>query len=158
MRYCPNCKRINEAWPNRCRFCGHTWGVRFCRRGHPNPPNAVFCGECGSGDMTDTARGGGFINLIFNLCKGRRLFPVIRLIIALIIPFLALGVTAGNLETLLPFLVAIAILVGFPGFVGVLRFGLGLLPKWLTGGIRYYYRDRVRGYKNRADRRDNRGN
>jgi len=158
MRYCPNCRRINEGWPERCRYCGLTWGVRFCRRGHPNPASAVFCGECGSGDMTETAHGGRLINLLFRIFRGRRIFPVIRLIIALTLPFFALGVTASNLDALLPIMVAIAILIGFPGFVGLLRFGLGLLPRWLTGGIRHYYKDRIRGYMDRAHGRDNRGN
>jgi len=29
--------------------------VRLCPRGHENPPDAQFCGSCGSADLTETA-------------------------------------------------------------------------------------------------------
>lgn len=54
MRYCPYCRRINPGRPIICHFCGRTWYVRLCPRGHENPYNARFCGECGSLDLTDT--------------------------------------------------------------------------------------------------------
>jgi hypothetical protein len=38
-----------------CHYCGRTWHVRLCPRGHENPPDAQFCGICGSADLTDTA-------------------------------------------------------------------------------------------------------
>jgi len=151
MRYCPNCRRINEAWPERCRFCGLTWNVRICRRGHQNPPNAVFCGECGSGDLTDTARGGRIINGIFSLFRGGGRFPFLTLIVKLSIPILILCVIAQNLETFLPLLVALTLLIG------VLRYAVGLLPSWLTGRVRRYYRGRIKDHRDRAKRRDSRG-
>jgi len=55
MRYCPYCHRINPGHPMICHFCGHTWYIRLCPRGHENPYNATHCGECGSVDLTDTA-------------------------------------------------------------------------------------------------------
>ncbi len=151
MRYCPNCRRINEAWPERCRFCGLTWNVRICRRGHQNPANAVFCGECGSGDLTDTARGGRFVNGIFRLFQGGGPFPFLMLMVKLAIPILILCVIAQDLEAFLPLLVALVILIG------VLKYAVGLLPSWLTGKAGRYYRGRVKNYKDRAKRRDSRG-
>lgn len=151
MRYCPNCRRINEAWPERCRFCGLTWNVRICRRGHQNPANAVFCGECGSGDLTDTARGGRIVNSIFGLFEGRGPLPFLMLIVKLAIPILILCVIAQDLEAFLPLLVALVILIG------VLKYAVGLLPSWLTGRASRYYRGRVKNYKDRAKRRDSRG-
>jgi hypothetical protein len=38
-----------------CHYCGRTWHVRLCRSGHENPPDAQFCGTCGSADLTETA-------------------------------------------------------------------------------------------------------
>ena len=151
MRYCPNCRRINEAWPERCRFCGLTWNIRICRRGHQNPANTVFCGECGSGDLTDTARGGRIINLIFRLFQGGGPFPFLMLIVKLALPLLLLCVIAQDLEAFLPLLVALTILIG------VLKYAIGLLPSWMTGRVSRYYRGRVKDHKDRAKRRDSRG-
>ena len=55
MKYCPHCKRINPGRPVICHFCGRTWYVRLCPRGHENPAIAQYCGTCGSADLTETA-------------------------------------------------------------------------------------------------------
>jgi len=55
MRYCPYCQRFNSGRPQLCYYCGHTWHVRLCPRGHENPPDAQFCGTCGSADLTETS-------------------------------------------------------------------------------------------------------
>ena len=55
MRYCPHCRRLNSGRPQLCHYCGRTWHVRLCPRGHENPPDAQYCGTCGSADLTETA-------------------------------------------------------------------------------------------------------
>lgn len=55
MRYCPFCHRWNTGRPQFCNYCGRTWHVRLCPRGHDNPPDTHYCGTCGSADLTDTA-------------------------------------------------------------------------------------------------------
>jgi len=55
MRYCPHCHRLNSGRPQLCHYCGHTWYIRLCPRGHENPPDAQYCGTCGSADLTETA-------------------------------------------------------------------------------------------------------
>ena len=55
MRYCPHCRRLNSGFPLICRFCGCTWHIRLCPRGHVNPPGSLHCGECGSVDLSETA-------------------------------------------------------------------------------------------------------
>jgi len=55
MRYCPHCQRLNAGQPQLCNYCGRTWHVRLCPRGHENPPDAQFCGNCGSADLSETA-------------------------------------------------------------------------------------------------------
>jgi hypothetical protein len=55
MRYCPRCRRFNPGSPPICHFCGSTWYVRLCPRGHENPTSAQYCGTCGSTDLSETA-------------------------------------------------------------------------------------------------------
>lgn len=58
MRLCPHCKRLNPGRPDRCHYCGRTWHLRLCPWGHPNPCDAVFCGRCGSADLSRPAPSG----------------------------------------------------------------------------------------------------
>jgi hypothetical protein len=55
MRYCPFCQRINLGHPQHCNYCGRTWYVRLCPRGHENPTDSVFCSECGSPELSETS-------------------------------------------------------------------------------------------------------
>ena len=55
MRFCPHCRRLNPGRPMICHYCGRTWQVRLCPRGHENPPDSHFCGICGSADLSETA-------------------------------------------------------------------------------------------------------
>ncbi len=55
MRYCPYCQRFSVGQPQLCFYCGRSWYIRLCPRGHENPPDALFCGTCGSADLTDPA-------------------------------------------------------------------------------------------------------
>jgi len=55
MRFCPHCRRLNPGRPVICHYCGRTWQVRLCPRGHENPPDSQFCGICGSADLSETA-------------------------------------------------------------------------------------------------------
>lgn len=55
MRFCPHCRRLNPGRPMFCHYCGRTWYVRLCPRGHESDPDAQFCGICGSADLTETA-------------------------------------------------------------------------------------------------------
>ena len=55
MRYCPSCGRFNPGRPLICHYCGKSWYYRLCPKGHLNPPDAIFCGECGSSQLTDAS-------------------------------------------------------------------------------------------------------
>jgi len=55
MRYCPHCHRLNTGRPQICNYCSRTWHVRLCPARHENPPDAIFCGTCGSADLTETS-------------------------------------------------------------------------------------------------------
>lgn len=151
MRYCPNCRRINQAWPQRCRFCGMTWNVRICRRGHENPPGAVFCGECGSADLTETAAGGRFLNSVFLFVGGRGAFPLLMFTLKLALPIILLCLLLIDFESMLPSLVIIVLLVRLA------QFAVESLPHGLNRPFRSYYRRRHKDYKDRVERRDSRG-
>lgn len=148
MRYCPSCRRVNEGWPEYCRFCSATWGVRICKRGHVNPPNASFCGECKSAEMSEPARGGRVLNAIFRLPQRR---GWLVLILKMAIPIFLFFTIVNNLSLFLPLLVAIYILIS------MLKFLFGQLPGWLGGPIVRFYRSRTKDLKNRASRRESRG-
>lgn len=52
MRRCTYCFRFLPGRPTYCAFCGRSFDVRLCPRGHRNPRGATFCAECGSGELS----------------------------------------------------------------------------------------------------------
>jgi hypothetical protein len=56
MRYCLACRKFSGNGPL-CTQCGRSFGGRLCKskKRHLNPPDAQFCGECGTDDLTDAA-------------------------------------------------------------------------------------------------------
>lgn len=127
MRYCPYCKRFNEGNPPICHFCGRTWYVRLCQRGHENPYNAQYCGICGSADLTDTA-GSRPVMLV-----------VIKLIISATIGFLLLSLVAALFQ---PMSIQYFLLFAIASYI--LCFALMyLLPKSMTQFIKKIFRSMI---------------
>ncbi len=52
MRRCTSCFRFYPGNPIFCSYCGRSFDVRICSRGHRNPRGAQFCTECGSADLS----------------------------------------------------------------------------------------------------------
>jgi hypothetical protein len=52
MRYCNHCKKFTVGNPPYCNFCGRSYRVKLCPRGHKNPRAAQACSECGSKDLS----------------------------------------------------------------------------------------------------------
>ena len=55
MRYCLKCRHLSGNGPL-CTHCGRSFGGRLCnhKKGrHLNPPDANFCGQCGSTQLTE---------------------------------------------------------------------------------------------------------
>lgn len=123
MRFCPYCRRINEGWPEICRFCAHTWSVARCRSGHINPPGTVFRGECGSVELSSPSGSGGLLNKIFQFPKLLRKLLKFTLYLA---PMLILILVIANFERLLPVL---AVLLGL---LFILHIMAGLIPSWMV--------------------------
>src|SRR3954452_25361740 len=55
MKYCNFCKRLSAGEPLFCEHCQHTYNVRLCPHRHENPRSAVYCGTCGSNDLSAPA-------------------------------------------------------------------------------------------------------
>jgi RNA polymerase subunit RPABC4/transcription elongation factor Spt4 len=51
MRYCRNCRKFTAGKPAYCNFCGRSYSVKLCPRGHRNPRSADACAECGSREL-----------------------------------------------------------------------------------------------------------
>jgi len=120
MRYCPYCRRFNEGNPQICHFCGRTWYIKLCPRGHENPFNAQYCGTCGSADLSDTA---GSISVIL---------VVIKLIISATIGFFLLSLVAALFQpTSIRYFLSLAIVSYILYFV--LKY---LLPKSMAQFIK----------------------
>jgi len=52
MRYCTSCRKITTGNPSYCNYCGKSYNVKLCGRGHPNTPAADVCSTCGSRDLS----------------------------------------------------------------------------------------------------------
>jgi hypothetical protein len=55
MKRCTSCFRYATGRPNYCPYCGRTYNVRLCPRGHASPRNVQFCSQCGSDDLSTAA-------------------------------------------------------------------------------------------------------
>jgi hypothetical protein len=107
MRYCSFCGRLNPGRPLICHYCGRTWYIRLCPRGHENPPNAQFCGTCGSMDLSETAgpRPWGLYALKILI------FAILCLVIFSFGKFVLLSLKGGVLFTSTKYLFAIILLM-----------------------------------------------
>ena len=131
MKYCPYCRRFNPGRPKICHFCGRTWYVRLCPRGHENPLNAQYCGTCGSADLTDAA---GHRDWLLIILKGLTWYVaglLLLCILAGLLNFLR-GVEAYYFFSFV--IILCLLLIG-------LRFSLSFLPPPLNRAVH-----RVGGY------------
>lgn len=60
MNRCANCYRYSLGDPAFCPFCGRSFHVKLCPRGHTNPRQVTFCSQCGSSDLSTPAPPGSF--------------------------------------------------------------------------------------------------
>lgn len=102
MRYCPYCHHWNVGRLQLCNYCGRSWHVRLCPRGHANPYDAQYCGVCGSADLTDTA--------------GPRPLWIWLVRVGVVLVFVALLVLLGRgrphlTEPIISYMVAIGLLI-----------------------------------------------
>src|SRR5687768_16538400 len=62
MRRCTSCFRFQPGSPTYCAYCGRSFDVRICSRGHRNPRDVQFCSECGSGDLSTPSPRASFLH------------------------------------------------------------------------------------------------
>lgn len=62
MRRCTSCFRFHPGSPTFCSYCGRSFDVRICARGHHNPRGVQFCAECGSADLSTPAPPASFLH------------------------------------------------------------------------------------------------
>ena len=62
MRRCTACFRFQTGRPTYCSYCGRSFDVRICSRGHRNPRGAQFCAECGSADLSTPTPRASFLH------------------------------------------------------------------------------------------------
>jgi hypothetical protein len=52
MKICYGCGKVTTGKPSYCHYCGKTYDVRLCPRGHINPRSANVCSECGNKELS----------------------------------------------------------------------------------------------------------
>src|SRR5688572_5182923 len=92
MKHCNACQQFAVGRPTYCPFCGKTYDVRICARGHRNARSAEFCPECGSHDLSEPAPPDG------PSVRASRL--ALKAILAVALLALALSTVVGILSSL----------------------------------------------------------
>src|ERR1019366_9585818 len=109
MRRCTSCFRFHAGTPTFCSFCGRSFDVRICSRGHRNPRGVQFCAECGSADLSTPAPPASFLHHL----SGFVLYLFFALTIALVVLVVGLAVIQSiDWSALTPSLVALVLMVG----------------------------------------------
>ena len=110
MRRCTSCFRFHPGTPTFCSYCGRSFNIRICSRGHHNPRGVQFCSECGSADLSTPAPPASFLHHL----SGIVLYLFSGLTIALIVISAVLAVLYSiDWTALAPSLVALVLMVGF---------------------------------------------
>ena len=110
MRRCTSCFRFHPGTPTFCSYCGRSFDVRICSRGHRNPRGVQFCAECGSADLSTPAPPASFLHHL----SGFVLYLFSGLTIALIVIAVVLAVLYSiDWSALTPSLVALVLMLAF---------------------------------------------
>jgi hypothetical protein len=67
MRYCLSCRKITSGDPAYCNYCGKSYNVKLCGRGHTNIRTAEVCSTCGSRDLSVPQSRPSMKTLIFHV-------------------------------------------------------------------------------------------
>ena len=110
MKRCTACFRFHPGTPTFCSYCGRSFDVRICSRGHRNPRGVQFCAECGSADLSTPAPPASLLHHL----SGFVLYLFSALTIALVVLTAGLAVIHSiDWSALTPSLVALVLMVGF---------------------------------------------
>src|SRR5882762_1870220 len=110
MRRCTACFRFHPGTPTFCAYCGRSFDVRICSRGHRNPRGVQFCSECGSADLSTPAPPASFLHHL----SGFVLYALSALTIALIVvAVVAAMLYSIDWTTLAPSLIELVLMLAF---------------------------------------------
>lgn len=110
MRRCTNCFRFHPGTPTFCSYCGRSFHVRICPRGHLNHRDVQYCADCGSADLSTPAPPASFLHHLSGL--------VLALFVGLTVALLVVAAVIAILERIDwsvlagPF-VALVLMLGF---------------------------------------------
>src|SRR5712691_8464798 len=110
MRRCTACFRFHPGHPTFCSYCGRSFGVRICSRGHHNPRGVAFCSECGSTDLSTPAPPASLLHRLSGLAL--YLFAAFTVALIALVAGLAL-INAIDWNALSAPLVALVLMLGF---------------------------------------------
>jgi hypothetical protein len=109
MRRCTSCFRFHPGTPTFCSYCGRSFDVRICARGHRNPRGVQFCAQCGSADLSTPAPPASLLHHL----SGFVLYLFFALTVALIALAAGLALIHSiDWSALTPSLVALVLMVG----------------------------------------------
>jgi RNA polymerase subunit RPABC4/transcription elongation factor Spt4 len=112
MRYCWSCRKITANDPAYCNYCGKSYDVKLCGRGHKNVRAAEVCSACGSRDLSVPQNRPSMKTFLFQVFA--MILPfIVLLVLTLGYIFVFLKTLFENPSALLPFM-----LLGLP--LGVL--------------------------------------
>ena len=110
MRRCTSCFRFHPGTPTFCSYCGRSFDVRICSRGHRNPRDVQFCAECGSADLSTPAPPASFLHRL----SGLALYLFSGVVIGIFVLTAVLGVLYSiDWSVLSGPLVALVLMLGF---------------------------------------------
>ena len=128
MRYCYNCGHITPGEPAYCNFCGRSYDVKLCSRGHQNPRGAEVCSQCGSCELSTPQP---------KIPMSWRLFAIlIRLAVGIFLVYFSLALLIGLFQT--PQFQHLLIATGL--LLGGMWWCYTKLPDWLQELIRTLWR------------------
>jgi len=96
--------------PTFCSYCGRSFDVRICSRGHRSPRDVYFCAECGSADLSTPAPPASFLHHL----SGVVLYLFSLLTVALVVLSAGFAVISSiDFSALTPSLIELVLMLGF---------------------------------------------